>query len=186
MIYCSCGGQKTCFKCDGKGWIDDPKSEGDEIVNLPPVLKVYSTIPEPSFEKIDSRRRKPLIAQVKQEHLSVPRSAANIEAARIKIRNAARAAKRAKALEQRNESEQTTAKPLANTKVSCTDSEVYGGPVLSFLTDRQSIELAVHESKLAILIEVLSSTGDLTEKIRLLIDDEKRAIRKKQKAREQI
>lgn len=178
MIYCSCGGQKTCFKCDGKGWIDDPKIEGEENVNLPPVLKMYSTIPKSSQEKVDFGRRKPLVAQVKQEGLSVPRSAANIEAARVKMRKAAKAAKRAKALEQRNEPEQTTAKPLANAKVSRTNSEVCGRPVLSFLTDKQSIELAEHESKLAILIELLSSTGDLTEKIRLLIDGEKRAIRK--------
>lgn len=184
MIYCSCGGQKSCFKCDGKGWIDELECERDEFVNLPPVLKEYSNLPELNLEKIDFGRRKPLIAQVQQDGFSVPRSAASIAAARAKKRKEARAARTAKTLEISNEPEETTVRQLTNTKVFSTNSEVHGKPIFSLLTNEQTVQLAEQESKLAILIEILSGTGDVTEKvnvlmrIKVLINEELRAIGK--------
>lgn len=178
MIYCSCGGQKTCFKCDGKGWIDEPEAGAkDVVITFPPVLKEYSVMPEPSMEKINFGRRKPLIAQVKG-NLSVPRSSSNIEAARTKKRKLVKATKKAETLEKLHELKQPTARQLKDQKRSRTKDKVLGKPALSFLTSEQSCQLAEHERKLAKLIEVLPGAGDVAEKVELRIQDEKRAIRK--------
>lgn len=180
MIYCTCGGQKTCFKCDGKGWIDEPEG-GDENANIvfPPVLEEYSRMPEPSKEKFDAGRKKPLIAQVKGG-FSIPRSSSNMEAARKKARKLAKAAKKAAALAIAGEPTQPTARQQKAAGIYRGKSKALGKPALSFLTDEQRCLLVEHERKLAKLIEVLPGAGDAAEQVTLRIQDEKRAIRKLQ------
>lgn len=177
MIYCTCGGQKTCFKCDGKGWIDEPEAGTEDArIVFPPVLKEYSRMPEHRTEKFDAGRKKPLIAQVKGG-FSIPRSSSNMEAARLKARKLAKAAKKAEATEKLGECKRPTvgqakaAKPPSARRIS-------RKPAISFLSDEQRSQLVGHEKKLAKLMEVLPSAGEVTAKVELRIEEEKRAIRK--------
>lgn len=180
MIYCTCGGQKTCFKCDGKGWIDEPEAGAeDATIVFPPVLEEYSRMPEPSTEKFDAGRKKPLIAQVKGG-FSIPRSSSNMEAVRLKARKLAKTARKTAALARPGEPNQPTARQQKASGISRGKSKVLGKPVLSFLTDEQRSLFVEHERKLAKLIEVLPSAGDAAERVELRILDEKRAIRKLQ------
>jgi len=134
-------------------------------------------MPEPRMEKINFGRKKPLIAQVQEDH-SVPRSSSNIEAARAKKRKMEKAAKKAEMLEKSHELKQPTERELKDQKRFRTKGRALGKPVLSYLTNEKSYQLAEHERKLAKLIEVLPGAGDLAEKVELRIQDEKRAIRK--------
>jgi len=177
MIYCTCGGQKTCFKCDGKGWIDEPEVGFEDAIAFPPVLKEYSRIPEPSTQKFDAGRKKPLIAQVKGG-FSIPRSSSNIEGARLKARKLAKAAKKAEAMEKLGELKQPTVRQEKAAKIPGAKRKLSRKPAISFLTDEQRSQLVEHEKKLAKLIEVLPSAGEVAAKVELRIEDEKRAIRK--------
>jgi hypothetical protein len=95
--YCTCGGQKNCFKCDGKGWIDELETgsplDGSNI-NLPPVLKEHSKMSESDFEHVDFGRKRPLVTQAETVD-SVPSSSSNMEATRSKQRKLMSAAKKA-------------------------------------------------------------------------------------------
>lgn len=180
MIYCTCGGQKTCFKCDGKGWIDEPEGGiEDASIAFPPVLEEYSRMPEPSTEKFDAGRKKPLIAQVKGG-FSIPRSSSNMEAARKKARKLVKEAKKAAALAMPEKPDEPTATQQKASGISSGKGKRLGKPVLSFLTDEQRSMLVEHERKLAKLTEVLPGAGDAAEQVALRIQDEKRAIRKLQ------
>lgn len=180
MIYCTCGGQKTCFKCDGKGWIDEPEAGAeDATIVFPPVLEEYSRMPEPSTEKFDAGRKKPLIAQVKGG-FSIPRSSSNMEAARKKARKLVKEAKKAAALAMPENPDEPMATQQKALGISSGKGKRLGKPVLSFLTDEQRSLLVEHERKLAKLTEVLLGAGDAAEQVALRIQDEKRAIRKLQ------
>lgn len=178
MIYCTCGGQKTCFKCDGKGWIDEPEGGiEDASIAFPPVLEEYSRMPEPSTEKFDAGRKKPLIAQVKGG-FSIPRSSSNMEAARKKARKLVKEAKKAKAIEKLGELKSQTVRQEKAAKPLGTKRRIARKPAIFFLTDEQRSQLVEHEKKLAKLMEVLPSAGEVAAKVELRIEDEKRAIRK--------
>lgn len=180
MIYCTCGGQKTCFKCDGKGWIDEPEAGAEDAsIVFPPVLEEYSRMPEPSTEKFDARRKKPLIAQVKGG-FSIPRSSSNMEAASLKARKLAKAAKKAAGVAAAEKPDQPTATQQKASGISRGKGKGLGKSVLRFLTDEQRFLLVEHEQKLAKLTEVLPGAGDAAEQVTLRIQDEKRAIRKLQ------
>lgn len=180
MIYCTCGGQKTCFKCDGKGWIDEPEAGAEDAsVVFPPVLEEYSRMPEPSTEKFDAGRKKPLIAQVKGG-FSIPRSSSNMEAASLKARKLAKAAKKAAALAAPEKPDQPIATQQKASGISHGKGKGPGKSVLRFLTDEQRSLLVEHEQKLAKLTEVLPGAGDAADQVALRILDEKRAIRKLQ------
>lgn len=178
MIYCTCGGQKRCFKCDGKGWIDEQEAGAEDAsIVFPPVLEEYSRMPEPSTQKFDAGRKKPLIAQVKGD-FSIPRSSSNIEGARLKARKLAKAAKKAEAMEKLGELKQPTVRQEKAAKIPGAKRKLSRKPAISFLTDEQRSQLVEHEKKLAKLMEVLPSAGEVAAKVELRIEDEKRAIRK--------
>lgn len=177
MIYCTCGGQKTCFKCDGKGWIDEPEAGAEDAIAFPPVLQEYSRVPEASTQKFDAGRKKSLIAQVKSD-FSIPRSSSNIEGARLKARKLAKAAKKAEAIETLGELKPQTVRQENAAKPLGTKRRIARKPAICFLTDEQRAQLVEHEKKLAKLMEVLPSAGEVAAKVELRIEDEKRAIRK--------
>lgn len=179
MIYCTCGGQKRCFKCDGKGWIDEPETHtADSRIPLPPVLKDYSCMPRSSTEKNDAGRKKPLISQVKEGGFSIPRSSSNMEAIRLKARKLAKAARKSASLDTPEKPEQSLAKEKRATGIPRFKNIAPGKPAIGFRTDAQSSVLVEHERELAELIKVLASTRDTMEQIKLRILEKKRAIRK--------
>ncbi len=179
MIYCTCGGQKRCFKCDGKGWIDEPGTHtADSSTPLPPVLKDYSSMPKSSTEKYDAGRKKPLISQVKEGGFSIPRSSSNMAALRLKARKLAKAARKSASPETPEKPEQSVAKEKRTAGIPRFKGIASERPAIGLRTDAQSSVLVEHERELAELIKVMTSTRDTMEQIELRILEKKRAIRK--------
>ncbi len=171
MIYCSCGGQKNCFKCDGKGWIDEPEvSTKYPTIRFPPVLKEYSLIPDPTLEKIDFSRRKPLIAQVKPAG-PVPRSSSNEGAKRAKIRKQKKAERKIERIEILNK----TKLPTANKKSNPQEAHQPAS-----LTNEQYHHLEEYRRKSTKFIKALPRTGRVTKEAKIRIQDEGLEIREDQ------
>ena len=152
MIYCSCGGQKNCYKCDGKGWID--RTEADELKaiesNLPPVLSEYSKLPESSFENTYCGRRKPLTAQI-YAATTEPRSTS--------------------AKSRKNHTSSLQILALLNEKKKTRKIKRKNG-----LTEHQSSKMAGLKRELANLIEGLPKAKDATEAVKLRIMEKERLI----------
>ena len=178
MIYCSCGGQKNCYRCDGKGWIDDSETESSSTnaakITLPPVRKELSRMPEPDYCKTDWGRIKPLIAKIKQA-TGVPRSSSNIEAARAKKRKLAKLARK---LDSRPASQQFPSVERKTQTTSIKPPGSHGRVNERDLTDEQRALLFDHEREIENLTRLLQINKTSADYIQQKILEEKKAIRK--------
>ena len=178
MIYCSCGGQKNCYRCDGKGWIDDlvpdNSSRNAEKTALPPVRKELSRMPEPDLCKVDWGRTKPLVAEIKPA-AGVPRSASNMEVARAKKRKLTKLARKP---DMGAVSQQLPAIHAGKKEKSLKVPRSHGRVNEKDLTDEQQTLLAKHEQKMVGLTKLLQINNTAVDYIQQKILEEKKAIRK--------